>query len=167
MLSRACHWLCPHPLHHRPAQTPVLPCSGPSFTLAGPLLRMWLPQPSLKGRGRASSGVELVGAPSALEIPQCTGADKAGRLQAAQALPACRSQGAAGAEQAEQQHLLSAPPLGHQPRRAQGAPAVATTVPACAVPSHCREVPGFVLLCPPSQGARRSYRDVQKFCLLP
>lgn len=33
---------------------------------------------------------------------------------------------------------------------------------------HCPQpLPGFVLLCPPSQGARRSHRDVQKFCLLP
>lgn len=78
----------------------------------------------------------------------------------------------AGREQLEQNRqssssFLPAPPLGHQARRAQGALAVHTAVPACAVPSHCREVPGFVLLCPPSQGARRSYRDVQKFCLLP
>lgn len=50
---------------------------------------------------------------------------------------------------------------------AQRALAKRGAVPGCAVASHCLEVPEFVLLCSPSQGARRSYRDVQKFCLLP
>lgn len=63
--------------------------------------------------------------------------------------------------------LVPTQPPGHQRRGAQSALAKRGAVPGCAVPSHCLEVPGFVLLCSPSQGARRSYRDAQKFCLLP
>lgn len=57
-------------------------------------------------------------------------------------------------KQSSSSSLLPAPPLGHQPRRAQAALAMHTTVPACAVPSHRREVPGFVLLCPPLPGGQ-------------
>lgn len=166
MLSRACHWLCPHPFYCRPAHTPVLPGSGASFTLAGPLLRMWLPQPSPKGWGESALVWSWWEPPVFLRHPNTLVLTKRGgyRQHRHYLHVACR-------EQLEQNKhsssLLPAPAPGHQPQGAQGALAMHTTVPACAVPSHCREVPGFVLLCPPSQGARRSYRDVQKFCLLP
>lgn len=136
--------------------------------LAGPLLRMWLPWLSPKGWGVPTPVWSWWEPPVLLRHPNPLVLTKWGGYGQHRRYLDPSSQGAAGAEQAQHSSsLLPAPPLGHQPRGARRALAMHTTVPACAVPSHCREVPGFVLLCPPSQGARRSYRDVQKFCLLP
>lgn len=146
-----------------PAQTPVLPGSGASFTLplVGPLLTKCQPWPSPKGWGVPTQVWGWWEPPVLLVLTKQGGSRQHRHYLHAPARREQLEQNKHSSSSFLHLHWVSSHGEHREPwpctPRSQPALSPATA-------ARCR---GFVLLCPPSQGARRSHRDVQKFCLLP